>query len=94
MGCVHEWSFQGGAETSCLRQGRRHEQHQICRLYQGWLFDFFLCHGVADCLYQTKWEPRLLTTKFIEEAGHVTFMEKPAEFNVILLEWIKDVTKA
>jgi pimeloyl-ACP methyl ester carboxylesterase len=36
----------------------------------------------------------LLTTKFIEEAGHVTFMEKPAEFNVILLEWIKDVTKA
>lgn len=42
---------------------------------------------------KTKWEPSLLTTKFIDDAGHASFLEKPAEFSAILLEWAKGVAK-
>jgi pimeloyl-ACP methyl ester carboxylesterase len=40
-------------------------------------------------LHQTKWEPHLLTTKFIDSVGHTSFLEKPAEFSAILLEWAR-----
>jgi pimeloyl-ACP methyl ester carboxylesterase len=40
-----------------------------------------------------KWEQKLLTTELVGGAGHALFLEKPAEFNAILLEWLDGVMK-
>jgi len=42
---------------------------------------------------QTKWDPKLITSAIIEEAGHASFLEKPEEYNKILLDWAKSVAK-
>ncbi|KAF9263050.1 alpha/beta-hydrolase [Marasmius fiardii PR-910] len=42
---------------------------------------------------KTKWEPSLFTAKYIDQAGHASFLEKPAEFNEIIFEWAKSITK-
>lgn len=42
---------------------------------------------------QTKWDPKLITSVIIEEAGHASFLEKPEEYNKILLDWAKSVAK-
>ncbi|KAH6903443.1 Alpha/Beta hydrolase protein [Coprinopsis sp. MPI-PUGE-AT-0042] len=36
-----------------------------------------------------KWEPNLFTTTLIDDAGHAPFLEKPQEFNKVLLDWAK-----
>lgn len=43
---------------------------------------------------KTKWDPKLITSAVIDEAGHAPFLEKPQEFNKVLLDWAKSVTKA
>ncbi|KAL9711956.1 hypothetical protein Ac2012v2_005030 [Leucoagaricus gongylophorus] len=42
---------------------------------------------------KTKWDPKLITSAIIEEAGHASFLEKPEEYNKILLDWAKSVAK-
>jgi len=40
---------------------------------------------------KTKWDPSLLTIKFTQGAGHASFLEKPAETNVALAEWLNSL---
>ncbi|KXN87003.1 AB hydrolase superfamily protein YdjP [Leucoagaricus sp. SymC.cos] len=42
---------------------------------------------------KTKWVPKLITSAIINEAGHAPFLEKPEEYNKILLDWAKSVAR-